>query len=421
MARFTKEIEKSKRSKWDLVQKSRDLIARAEKEDRSMTTEERSEFDAMNSKIDDHEKRIADMEKLEAEEEPAEGDAGSDPEDVGDASRSGRPPLETRSGRPDARPHARPAYRDAYHNFLLHGERRDLSVGTNANGGYLLAPVQVSDDIVKQVDDMVFIRKLAKIYKMTNAVATGVRQRTARVSDADWTTEVGGPDTADSSMAFARRDLTPQLLAKLVKASIKLVESGPDAESIVNEDLAYKFAVAQEKAYMTGDGSGKPLGVFTASASGVPTSRDVTGTTLSDFNGDDVIAMKYSLKQGYVTDKTAYWIMHRTIVQKVRQFKDSQGRYLWQPGLAADRPDTLLDLPVGMSEYAPNTVSAGSYVAVLGAFRFYAIAQLRDLWIQRLSELYAETSEVGFIGRGYFDGSPVLAEAFSRLKCGPAS
>jgi HK97 family phage major capsid protein len=30
--------------------------------------------------------------------------------------------------------------------------------------------------------------------------------------------------------------------------------------------LAYKMSVTQEKAYLTGDGNQKPLGVFTASA-----------------------------------------------------------------------------------------------------------------------------------------------------------
>ena len=38
------------------------------------------------------------------------------------------------------------------------------------------------------------------------------------------------------------------------------------------------------------------------------------------------------------------------------------------------------------------------------------------MMIQRLVELYAGTNEVGFIGRRWVDGSPVLEEAFSRLK-----
>ena len=36
--------------------------------------------------------------------------------------------------------------------------------------------------------------------------------------------------------------------------------------------------------------------------------------------------------------------------------------------------------------------------------------------VQRLNELYAETNQVGFIGRLETDGAPVLEEAFVRLK-----
>jgi len=36
--------------------------------------------------------------------------------------------------------------------------------------------------------------------------------------------------------------------------------------------------------------------------------------------------------------------------------------------------------------------------------------------IQRLNELYAETNQVGFIGRLGTDGAPVLEEAFVRVK-----
>ena len=36
--------------------------------------------------------------------------------------------------------------------------------------------------------------------------------------------------------------------------------------------------------------------------------------------------------------------------------------------------------------------------------------------MQRLNELYAGTNEVGFIGREYCDGMPVMGEAFVKLQ-----
>jgi HK97 family phage major capsid protein len=100
----------------------------------------------------------------------------------------------------------------------------------------------------------------------------------------------------------------------------------------------------------------------------------------------------------------------------ISKLKDGEGRYLWQQGLAAGQPDTILNLPVNESEYAPSTFTTGKYVGILGNFQFYWIAELFGMEIQRLNELFAATSQVGFIGRMWADGAPVLEEAFARVK-----
>ena len=41
--------------------------------------------------------------------------------------------------------------------------------------------------------------------------------------------------------------------------------------------------------------------------------------------------------------------------------------------------------------------------------------------MQRLNELYAGNNQVGFLGREYSDGMPVMAEAFARAKLGASS
>ncbi|MCI0349387.1 MAG: phage major capsid protein, partial [Acidobacteriales bacterium] len=99
-----------------------------------------------------------------------------------------------------------------------------------------------------------------------------------------------------------------------------------------------------------------------------------------------------------------------------RKLKDGMGQFLWQPGLASGQPDRILDVPVIMSEYAPNTFTTGLYVGIIGDFSYYWIADDLSLTVQRLNELYAETNQIGFIGRLEVDGMPVLAEAFARVK-----
>jgi HK97 family phage major capsid protein len=99
----------------------------------------------------------------------------------------------------------------------------------------------------------------------------------------------------------------------------------------------------------------------------------------------------------------------------IRKLKDGEGQYIWKAGISNDRGDTILDLPVHMSEYAPNTFTTGEYVGILGDFSYYWIADALNMNIQRLDELYAENNQVGFIGRLETDGMPVLENAFARV------
>jgi len=66
----------------------------------------------------------------------------------------------------------------------------------------------------------------------------------------------------------------------------------------------------------------------------------------------------------------------------------------------------------------PNTFATALYVGALCNWSNYWIAELRGLELQRLIEKYADTNEIGFYGRMYADGAPVLAESFVRVKLG---
>jgi len=129
---------------------------------------------------------------------------------------------------------------------------------------------------------------------------------------------------------------------------------------------------------------------------------------------DGLISAKYALKGAYWNK--ADWIFHRDVLAIVSKLKDGEGQYMWRQSVLAGEPDTLLGRPVLMSEYAPNTLTTGQYVGIIGDFSNYWIADALDFQVQRLVELYAETDQTGFIGRLECDGMPVLAEAFARVK-----
>jgi len=84
-----------------------------------------------------------------------------------------------------------------------------------------------------------------------------------------------------------------------------------------------------------------------------------------------------------------------------------------ESGIKDGDPDRLLNYPVHESEYAPNTFTSGKRVGMLGDFSQYWIVDALTMTIKVLMELYAETNQIGYIGRQETDGMPIDAKAFS--------
>lgn len=386
-----------------IAKDAREVMDRANSEARDMNSEEKAQFDKMIADVDKLKSQIESLEKVEAVEDEISVDSEA-------ARKRNVMGIETRDAR---------GSKDgltAYRNYCRNGETRDLVLSTNTAGGYVVTPVEVSEQIITLMNNAVFMRQLATVHTLNSAASLGAPRLTTDMTDPAWTSEVSAV-SADTAMVYDRRDITPKLLAKLVTVSHQLLNARPNVEAHVNERLVYKYGIAQENGYLNGDGSGKPLGVFQPSSSGISTARDVVGSnTTTAITADTLFDVKYFLKSGYLKSKSVAWILNRTVIKDIAKLKDSENRYLWQPALSAGTPDTLLDIAVYSSEYAPNTMTAGLYVGILGDFSYYWIADQKALEIQRLVERYAEKNEVGFIGRFYSDGAPILEEAFSRIK-----
>lgn len=416
---YQAEIRKVTAQRNKNIEDNRAALAKAEAEGKEdLEGADLTAFRARQDAIERQDQRIADLKRLSTLE--AGGDAN------GEGRASGTPELENGAGGRRTAPHATQEYRNAFRTFLETGEkggfpagsiRRDMTMSSPPSGGALLAPASVSADIIKAADDLVFMAGLAKKYPVTNTQATGVRRKTARMSKPTWTSEIGSIGAADSQLAYDRRDLTPQRLAKLVKVSSRLTESGVEVEGEVREELAYQFGTTKEYFYYNGNGVGQPLGIFnTTHPNAISSTRDLTTVGTGVISGDDLISAKYAMKQAYLVGPKACWLFNRTVVQQIRMLKDGQGRYIWREGVSLDKPDTILDLAFNMSEYVPGAIASGNFIGCLMNGGYYAIAELVDLYIQVLKELYAEQGEIGYAGTSWIDGQPMLDEAFVRIK-----
>lgn len=424
-----------------LLTQARELNERVEAERRDMTQEEQNQYDTLMNDVTTLGNRIqraetigaltADLDEPEVRghrtdpEEDAQDDDDDEPlelirsrEDI--AARYDDVLAEMRAGK-DAR--MSPAYRAAFRSFLqghqVRGiEKRDLQSDSDPMGGYLKAPPQFAAGLLKNVDNILFFRQpgWATVIPLPNSDELVGVSLDADPDDGEWTTEIG-EITYDTSMSFGKRSLKPVTLAKGIKLSRKLMRVAPNAEGLASSRLAYKLAVPMEKKYMIGNGANQPLGVFTASADGISTSRDVaTDNSATAPTLDGLINAKYAMKQQYWG--RAKWLFHQDVVKVISKIKDTTNNYIWRESVRVGEPDTLLGIPVYMSQYAPNTMTSGQYVGILGDFSFYWIADSLSMEMQRLVELYSKTRQIGLHAWLETDGMPVLEEAFVRVKLG---
>jgi len=417
-------ILEKKKERAKIVHEARALLDKAEEEKRSFTAEEEEQYNRMDEDIDKLEVDIQRMEKqLDRERKLGERDADRLDDQQGKDKDKKRTLAEIVQDRSIENIRNTEEYREAFGRFLSRGmselaveEVRAMQADSDVGGGYLIAPQQMVMELLKEVDDIAVIRQYARVHQLQTAASLGAPTLDKDADDWDWTAEL--KTGSETEIEFGKRELRPHPLAKRAKISNTLLRKaamGP--EGIVRERLAYKLGVTQEKAYMTGDGVQKPLGVFTASADGISTDRDVSdGNTATEIGADNLINCKYALKAAY--HPRARWIFHRLVLREIRKLKNGDGQYIWQQGITGGAPDRILEFPYTLSEFAPSTMTNGLYVGILGDFRYYWIVDALDMAIQRLVELYAETNQTGFIGRYEGDGMPVLEEAFVRVQLG---
>lgn len=379
-----------------LVVEGRAITDKALNEKRGMTAEENQTYDRIHSEIAALDETRAKVEK-QTEVERATAAA-----------------VEQIDENTSANPADAKRMADFRH-FLVTGEKRNLQADADTKGGFLKAPQTFVAELIKAVDNLVFVRQKARVLPLNATDSLGVPTLATDFADLAWTAEVG-TTSEDTTMGFGKRELKPHKLSKRIKVSNALMRlSALPVESIVIERASYKNGTTQENCFLNGSGAGQPLGMFTASNDGIPTSRDYsTGNTSTAMTFDGLIGTKYSVKSQY--HGKAEWVFHRDAVAQIAKLKDSQNQYIWQPSKTLADPDMLLGRPINISEYAPNTFTTGLYVGLFGDMSNYWIADSLDMQVQRLAELYAETDETGFIFRSWTDGAPVLGEAFARVK-----
>ncbi len=283
--------------------------------------------------------------------------------------------------------------------------RNALTIGTDSEGGYLV-PDEFERTLVEALEEENLMRQLAKV--ITTSSGDKKIPVVASKGTASWVDEEGLiPDSDDS---FGQVSIGAYKLATMIKVSEELLnDSIFNLESYIAKEFARRIGAKEEEAFLVGDGTGKPTGIFDDTHGG---EIGVT-TAAATIKMDEIFDLFYSLKSPY--RKRAVFITNDATVKEIRKLKDGNGVYLWQPSVTAGEPDTILNRPVKTSAYVP-TIEPGAKVMAFGDFGYYWIADRQGRAFQRLNELYAATGQVGFRAAQRVDGKLILKEAIKILQ-----
>lgn len=315
------------------------------------------------------------------------------------------------------------AYKSAFNKYLRKDDRglnadeyKALSVGTDVDGGYVVHP-----DMSGQVVGINYETSPMRAYASTQVISTDALEGLFDLDEASagWVGETSARSETDTPELGAWRIPVHEIYAN-PKATQKILDDASiNMEAWLAAKVADKFARTEANAFVVGNGVKKPRGFLDyASGTTVPGTieRIITGVNgayaAAPAGGDALINALYSLKAQYRANAT--WFMNRATLKLTRKLKDSDGAYLWAPGIAAGQPSTILGYPMASFEDMPDPATDSLSVAV-GDMR--ATYQIVDrIGIRTLRDPYSSKPYVSFYSTKRVGGDVVNFESLKLIE-----
>ncbi|MFO1243107.1 MAG: phage major capsid protein [Rickettsiales bacterium] len=313
-------------------------------------------------------------------------------------------------------------YKRAFRTYLRKGldagleaaQTKSLSVGTDSDGGYLV-PENISETIVRIVNESSPMRALARVETISTDSLDVIED--ANEFGASWTTETGTVSET-STPSLGKHNIPVYEMYAQPKATQKLLDDAAiDVEQWVAEKVADKFSRLEATAFVSGNGTSQPKGIlsYTAGTSWGQIEQVNSGTS-AQVTADSLFKLYYKLKDSYA--RRATFLMNRSTVQAVRLLKEATtNQYLWQPGLAAGTPDTLLGIPVAEASDMPVAAANSLSVAVADFKSAYLIVD--RIGFRILRDPFTEKPFVKFYTTHRVGGEVVNYDAIKLLKLAP--
>jgi HK97 family phage major capsid protein len=301
-------------------------------------------------------------------------------------------------------------YKSAFMSYVRNDERKlsadelkALSVGSDPNGGYVVYPDMTGRMVGREFETSP-MRAFASVQTISTDALEGIFD--LNEAGSGWVGETSGrPETSTPDLGKWR--IPVHEVYAMPAATQKLLDDAAiDMEAWLGGKIAEKFAREENAAFVGGNGVDKPRGFLTyPHGSTLPgqIERLPTGASgafsAAPAGGDVLISTVYALKSSYRANAT--WFMNRGTTGAVRRLKDSDGAYLWQPGIQAGQPATILGYPMASFEDMPAIAPDSLSIAFGDMRQAYQIVDrigirlLRDPFTAKPYVLFYATKRVG--------------------------
>lgn len=302
--------------------------------------------------------------------------------------------------------------REAAFNSYIRGEKslseiRAMGVATDPKGGALV-PTGFINKLITRLRTEGPMLDPTLVNYLSTASGNPIEMPTF---DDDARAVIIGENTLipEDDLAFNSKTLGAyKYTSKLVRVSNELLQDAAiPVDDTISGALARRIGRGLNEDLTVGTGVNMPEGIVTAASA-------MTAALATAFSVEELFALQHAIDPAYRRSGT--WMFNDAVLLKARTMKDTTGSFIWQPGMSLDAPQTILGRPFVINPYMASTFTTGKTVALFGDLKAYTVRQVRDIYVRRLEERYADWDQVGFVALARFDGKLLDTSAVKALK-----
>lgn len=297
-------------------------------------------------------------------------------------------------------------------------ERRDLSEGTDTEGGYLV-PEPLREEMIKIITVIDPIESLARKITIRNGNSYKAPKRTG-IPTAYKVGEQETPTASAPTFGSIDRVLHP-VSVYTTGISTDFLADVVEADQVITEAAAEAFAYKLGYNYIMGTGVGEPEGIFVNADISTVTG---TNTTSHKVSGEDFFKLLTTLKEFYRPNAT--FIFNSTVLYNALSLRENltaagggtaSGAFILPFSLRDGVPATIAGKPFRICESIASDGTINYLSVAFGDFR-------KGYWIARkggislLKDPYTGAPDWKYLWRMRDDGVVVNSEAIKILKMG---